>query len=160
MRGCRLLTLALAGLLSVPAMAATPWPGSTKAPAQGPVAQKDQTKALLQFQKDLASVLALRTEAEPLLVINKVGVPRRPEIAAKEFASSIECRLLGQIPFDAAIFGTAANNGQMIAEVAANNRINEVFRQIGMHVTGRSTPEVASKSSSKLSGLFSKRKRA
>jgi hypothetical protein len=67
MRGCRVVTLALAGLLSLPTMAATPWPGAAQGPAQGPVVQKDQTKALLQFQKDLASVLALRTEAEPLL---------------------------------------------------------------------------------------------
>jgi hypothetical protein len=68
MRGRRVVTLALAGLLSLPAFAATPWPGATKGTAKGPVAQpKDQTRALLQFQKDLASVLALRTEAEPLL---------------------------------------------------------------------------------------------
>jgi hypothetical protein len=69
MRGCRVVTLALASLLSLPALAANTWPG---APAAAPTkadqkAQKDQTKALLQFQKDLASVLALRTEAEPLL---------------------------------------------------------------------------------------------
>ena len=118
--------------------------------------------ANLRNAKNLSDTIkALRpAESEPLLVINKLGLPRRPEISAAEFATSVECKLLGQIPFDAALFGTAANNGQMIAEVAANNRINEVFRQIGMHVTGRSTPEVASKSSSKLSGLFSKRKRA
>ena len=105
---------------------------------------------------------ALRpTEAEPLLVINKVGVPRRPEIAAKEFASSIESRLLGQIPFDAAIFGTAANNGQMIAEVAANNRSNDVYRAIALHVTGRSLPEVAGKPGNlTLPGLFKKLKQA
>jgi hypothetical protein len=67
MRGCRVVTLALAGLLALPTMAATPWPGAAKGPATGPAVQKDHTKALLQFQKDLASVLALRTEAEPLL---------------------------------------------------------------------------------------------
>src|SRR3954464_401459 len=68
MRGRRVATLALAGLLSLPALAATPWPGATKGPAKGPASQpKDQTRSLLQFQKDLASVLALRTEAEPLL---------------------------------------------------------------------------------------------
>jgi pilus assembly protein CpaE len=88
-------------------------------------------------------------------------VPRRPEIAAKEFASSIESRLLGQIPFDAAIFGTAANNGQMIAEVAANNRSNDVYRAIALHVTGRSLPEVAGKPGNlTLPGLFKKLKQA
>jgi hypothetical protein len=67
MRRRRVVTLALAGLLSLPTFAATPWPGAATGPAKGPVAQKDQTRALLQFQKDLASVLALRTESEPLL---------------------------------------------------------------------------------------------
>jgi hypothetical protein len=67
MRRSRVVTLALAGLLSLPTFAATPWPGAATGPVKGPVAQKDQTRALLQFQKDLASVLALRTEPEPLL---------------------------------------------------------------------------------------------
>ena len=99
--------------------------------------------ANLRNAKNLSDTIkALRpAESEPLLVLNRVGIPRRPEIAAGEFASSVECRLLGQIGFDAATFGTAANNGQMVAEVAANHRANDVFRAIGMHVTGRTTPE-------------------
>ncbi|MDF2984222.1 MAG: family ATPase [Devosia sp.] len=99
--------------------------------------------ANLRNAKNLSDTIkALRpAESEPLLVINKVGMPRRPEIAANEFAASVECQLLGQIGFDAATFGTAANNGQMVAEVAANNRANEVFRLIGLHVTGRNAPE-------------------
>ncbi len=118
--------------------------------------------ANLRNAKNLSDTIkALRpAESEPLLVINQVGLPRRPEIAPTEFATSVECKLLGQIGFDAVTFGTAANNGQMIAEVAANNRANEVFRLIGMHVTGRNTPErSASKTSLKLPS-FLKRKRA
>jgi pilus assembly protein CpaE len=109
--------------------------------------------ANLRNAKNLSDTIkALRpTESEPLLVLNKVGVPRRPEIPANEFATSVECKLLGQVAFDAQTFGTAANNGQMIAEVSANHRSNEMFRLIGMHVTGRNTPErVASKSSLKI----------
>ena len=109
--------------------------------------------ANLRNAKNLSDTIkALRpTESEPLLVLNRVGVPRRPEIPANEFATSVECKLLGQLGFDAQTFGTAANNGQMIAEVSANHRANEMFRMIGMHVTGRNTPErVASKSSLKL----------
>ncbi|MDR3472856.1 MAG: AAA family ATPase [Devosia sp.] len=119
--------------------------------------------ANLRNAKNLADTIkALRpAESAPLLVINQAGVPRRPEISAAEFASSVECKLIGQIPFDAALFGTAANNGQMIAEVSANNRINDVYRQIGMQVTGRAAPDAASKAASlKFTGLFNKRKRA
>jgi pilus assembly protein CpaE len=99
------------------------------------------------------------TESQPLLVMNKVGMPRRPEINPAEFATSIECRLLGAIPFDAQLFGTAANNGQMIAEIAANNRINDTYRQIAMQATGRAAPEATSKPAGKLPS-FLKRKRA
>lgn len=109
--------------------------------------------ANLRNAKNLSDTIkALRpTESEPLLVLNKVGVPRRPEIPATEFATSVECKLLGQVAFDAQTFGTAANNGQMIAEVSANHRANEMFRLIGMHVTGRNTPErVASKTGLKI----------
>jgi pilus assembly protein CpaE len=119
--------------------------------------------ANLRNAKNLTDTIkALRpTESEPLLVLNRQGVPRRPEIAPAEFATSVECRLLGQIAFDAATFGTAANNGQMIAEVSANHRSSEVFRTIAMHVTGRNTPE---KSAGKVAGLalpsFLKRMRA
>jgi pilus assembly protein CpaE len=116
--------------------------------------------ANLRNAKNLSDTIkALRpTESEPLLVLNQIGVPRRPEIPANEFATSVECRLLGQVGFDAQTFGTAANNGQMIAEVAANHRANEMFRAIGMHVTGRTTPErAASKSSLKLPSFLKKR---
>jgi pilus assembly protein CpaE len=118
--------------------------------------------ANLRNTKNLADTIkSLRpTESEPLLVVNKVGVPKRPEIAAQEFAASVECRLIGQIPFDAATFGTAANNGQMIAEVAANSRINDIFRTVGMQVTGRGQPEAAAKSSSLKLPSFLTRKKA
>jgi pilus assembly protein CpaE len=120
--------------------------------------------ANLRNAKNLADTIkALRpTESEPLLVVNKIGVPKRPEIAPNEFATSIECRLLGQIAFDAATFGTAANNGQMIAEVAASSKVNDIFRNIARHVTGRATPEAAPKSAATLIKLpsFLKRKKA
>ncbi len=119
--------------------------------------------ANLRNAKNLSDAIkALRpAEGAPLLVINKLGMPRRPEISANEFATSVEARLIGQLPFDAQLFGTAANNGQMIAEIAANNKINEVYRSIGMQVTGRAAPEAVGKSSnSMLTGLFKKRKQA
>jgi len=118
--------------------------------------------ANLRNAKNLADTTkALRpNESPPLVVINQIGMPKRPEIPAQEFATSVECKLIGQIPFDAATFGTAANNGQMLAEVSPNNRVNEVFRTIGSHVTGRSAPDVATKSGSLKLSSFLKLKRA
>lgn len=118
--------------------------------------------ANLRNAKNIAdTVKAMRpAESEPLLVLNRVGVPKRPEIAPAEFASSIGCRLLAQLPFDPAPFGTAANNGQMLAEVAGSHKATEIFRLIGNHVTGRGAPETAGKGPVlKLPSLF-RRKRA
>jgi hypothetical protein len=61
MRGLRYLVLGVAIATAFAAPVAL-----AKKPA-APAAQSDRTKALLQFQRDLASVLALRNEAQPLL---------------------------------------------------------------------------------------------
>lgn len=126
----------------------TAWVRHTLATIDEIVIVAEQDLANLRNAKNLSDTIkALRpNESEPLLVINQVGVPKRPEIAAKEFATSVECKLLSQVPFDPQTFGTAANNGQMLAEVASNNRINDLFRAIGLHVTGRSVPEPTGKS--------------
>ena len=41
------------------------------------------------------------------------------------------------VPFDAKLFGTAANNGQMVSEVEATSKINETFGELARAVTGR-----------------------
>jgi pilus assembly protein CpaE len=90
----------------------------------------------------------------PLYCLNQVGVPKRPEIAAKEFAKAIECDPIATIPFDPQMFGLAANNGQMIAEVAAGHRTTEIFLQIAQRLTGRG--ETKKPRSSFLSPLLEK----
>jgi pilus assembly protein CpaE len=74
----------------------------------------------------------------PLYCLNQVGVPKRPEINAGEFAKAIESTPIVSIPFDAQMFGAAANNGQMIAEISASHRTSEMFLQIAQRLTGRS----------------------
>ena len=73
----------------------------------------------------------------PLYCLNQVGVPKRPEINASEFAKAIESPPIAAIPFDPQMFGSAANNGQMIAEISANHRTTEMFLQIAQRLTGR-----------------------
>jgi pilus assembly protein CpaE len=76
-------------------------------------------------------------DRRPLYALNMVGVPKRPEIAPADFAKAIEDEPLAVIPFEPQMFGTAANNGQMISEIAANHRISETFRALAQHLTGR-----------------------
>lgn len=76
-------------------------------------------------------------DAVARLVLNRVGVPKRPEINAAEFSKALGIDVLSTIPFDAQLFGTAANNGQMIAEVQAGSKATEAFTQIASALTGR-----------------------
>jgi pilus assembly protein CpaE len=73
----------------------------------------------------------------PLYCLNMVGMPKRPEINASEFAKAIESQPIASIPFDPQMFGSAANNGQMIAEISATHRTTEMFLQIAQRLTGR-----------------------
>jgi pilus assembly protein CpaE len=76
-------------------------------------------------------------DAAPHYCLNLVGVPKRPEIKASDFAKALEMEPAASIPFDPQMFGTAANNGQMIAEVASAHRAAEIFRQLAQTLTGR-----------------------
>lgn len=76
-------------------------------------------------------------DAVPRYCLNLVGVPKRPEIKPSDFAKALEAEPIAVIPFDPQIFGTAANNGQMIAEVSSSHRAAEIFRQLAQAMTGR-----------------------
>ncbi len=76
-------------------------------------------------------------DAKPRVVLNQTGVPKRPEIAAGEFAKAIGTDLAAILTQDPALFGTAANNGQMIAEVQPGSKHAETFAALAAAVTGR-----------------------
>lgn len=73
----------------------------------------------------------------PLYCLNQVGVPKRPEIKASEFSKAIETDPVAVIQFEPQLFGLAANNGQMIEEIAAKHKITEQFLQMAQRLTGR-----------------------
>jgi pilus assembly protein CpaE len=77
-------------------------------------------------------------DTAPRLVLNMVGMPKRPEIKAAEFSKALDLPVIASVPFDAHLFGTAANNGQMIAEIDPKHVVAEAFRTIAQVVTGRS----------------------
>ncbi len=112
--------------------------------------------ANLRNTKNLFDLLkaARPNDRPPLYCLNQVGVPKRPEIAAAEFAKAIESQPIVSIPFEPQIFGSAANNGQMIAEISANHKSIEMFLQIAQRLTGRS--ETKKQKSSLLSPLIDK----
>jgi pilus assembly protein CpaE len=95
--------------------------------------------ANLRNAKNLLNVLKASrpNDRAPLYCLNQVGMHKRPEIDVGGFAKAIESPPLAVIPFDSRMFGTAANNGQMIAEISAGHRTTQIFRQIAEQLTGR-----------------------
>ena len=95
--------------------------------------------ANLRNAKNLLNVMKASrpNDRAPLYCLNQVGMHKRPEIDVGGFAKAIESPPLAVIPFDSRMFGTAANNGQMIAEISAGHRTTQIFRQIAEQLTGR-----------------------
>jgi pilus assembly protein CpaE len=74
---------------------------------------------------------------QPKLVLNGVGLVKRPEIAVADFSKTVELEPMAVIPHDAKLFGAAANNGQMIAEIDANAKTAEIFSDLARAITGK-----------------------
>ncbi len=109
--------------------------------------------ANLRNSKNIVDQLkAKRTnDRPPYLVLNQVGIPKRPEISIKDFAQALELDPAVVIDFDAPLFGTAANNGQMIEEVSEKSKAAEQFRSLAYKLTNRAE---AKRESSSIFGSF------
>lgn len=112
--------------------------------------------ANLRNAKNVVDILAhLRpNDRPPRLVINRVNVPKRPEIKPDEFAHALGLDLVAQIAFEPQLFGTAANNGQMISEVDGRHAIADTFSDLANVVLGKSNPAKSKRST--LSTLMAK----
>jgi pilus assembly protein CpaE len=118
------------------------WSGWTKRALVGAddiliVAEPDL--ANLRNTKNMLNMLktARPNDRPPMYCLNQVGMPKRPEIDVREFAKAVETPPIAAIPFDSRMFGTAANNGQMIAEIAAGHRTTKMLLQIAQRLAGR-----------------------
>ena len=96
--------------------------------------------------KNMLNVLkaARPNDRPPLYCLNQVGMHKRPEITTREFAKAIESQPIAAIPFDSRMFGTAANNGQMIAQISARHRTTTMFLQMAQRLTGHAVTKKAS----------------
>ncbi len=105
-------------------------------------------EVILVCQPDLASLrngknIIDRLKAErpndnpPKLVLNMVGVPKRPEIPVKDFSAAIGLEPEIVLPFDPALFGTASNNGQMISETQSDAKSSLAIDHLASLLTGQ-----------------------
>jgi pilus assembly protein CpaE len=115
--------------------------------------------ANLRNTKNLLDLLkaARPNDRRPRYCLNQIGMAKRPEIKPADFAKALEDEAAALIPFEPQVFGTAANNGQMIAELSSSHRVAEMFRQLGQSLTGRLEPKKASGLLAPLIGKLLKR---
>jgi pilus assembly protein CpaE len=95
--------------------------------------------ASLRNAKNMVDVLrnVRPNDRRPFYCLNQVGVPKRAEITPADFAKALDEPPTAVIPFDPQLFSTAANNGQMIAELSEKHKAAEIFRYLAQILTGR-----------------------
>jgi pilus assembly protein CpaE len=77
----------------------------------------------------------------PTVALSMVGVPKRPEIPFKDFAEALGAEPVASFQFDPQLFGMAANNGQMIGEVAPASKTAIALDALAVSLTGRKLVE-------------------
>lgn len=123
------------------------WTRSTLSQADEVVIVATPELANLRNTKNLVDMLKKMrpNDAPPKLIINQVGVPKKPEIVPADFAEPLGIAPMAVIPFDPLAFGNAANNGRMLGEMDPKNPIVGMINEIAHIVTGRSEVKVKKK---------------
>ena len=75
-------------------------------------------------------------DVPPRLILNMVGMPKKPEISVADFSQIVGVKPLMVIDYDAELFGTAANNGQMIGEVSRKSKIAQQLYELAHVLAG------------------------
>ncbi|WP_378945012.1 AAA family ATPase [Mesorhizobium sp. ANAO-SY3R2] len=134
------------------------WSKNTLTRADEVVITATPELANLRNTKNLVDMLKrLRpNDPPPRLILNQAGVPKRPEIAAADFAEPLGITPISVIPFDPLLFGNAANNGRMLGEMDAKNPVVQTINDVAHILTGRS--EAKAKKQSGLGGVLARLK--
>ncbi|MBN03164.1 AAA family ATPase [Ponticaulis sp.] len=119
------------------------WSRSTMTNADDVVVVCQPDLASLRNGKNIVDFLknARSNDAPPKVVLNMVGVPKRPEIPVKDFAAAIGVEPSLVLPFEPNLFGQASNNGQMISETDPTSKSSVGIDHLAGLLTGRTVVE-------------------
>jgi len=95
-------------------------------------------------------------DSPPVVLVNQIGMNKRPEIPIKDFESVLGCSIDAEIPFDASLFGKASNNGEMLAEVVKDCTPATLIRVLAQKLNGREDIGIRRKSLPLLNSISSK----
>ncbi len=140
----------------------TPWIKATLLAADDVVIVATPDLTSLRNAKNIIELVknARPNDTPPRLVINQVGVPKRPEIPSKDFAETMGIDPSAIIAFEPALFGQAANNGQMVIELAPKAPVSESVRRLCRVLTGRTMQGVAGRNSASIFSFLKGKKQA
>jgi pilus assembly protein CpaE len=138
----------------------TPWARNTLFAADEIVLVATPDLASLRNTKNMLDVIRARrpNDTPPKLVLNQTGMPKRPEIPIKEFAAAVDLQPSLVLPFDPQLFGTAANNGQMLPEVQPASATSEGIRKLAGMITRRNVTHVSKRGKLSFLPFISNRK--
>ena len=134
------------------------WSRNTLAQADEVIITATPELANLRNTKNLIDMLKkIRpNDSAPKLIINQAGIPKRPEIAASDFAEPLGIEPIAVIGFDPQLFGNASNNGRMLGEMNAQHAAVMTINEVAHLLTGRT--EQKAKKKPGIGGLLGKLK--
>ncbi|MFQ5784598.1 MAG: CpaE family protein [Alphaproteobacteria bacterium] len=95
--------------------------------------------ANLRDAKNLLETLNVNRANDPpiRIVLNHFGAYRKTQLSAKDFESAVGDAPTLVVPHEPVLFGTAANNGQMVGEANKRSKIAAGFESLAKIVCGR-----------------------
>ena len=126
--------------------------------------------AALRNLKAMYDLLVQRrpNDAAPRIIINQVGMPKRPEIAEKDIVEIVGAEVEVSIAYDATLFGSASNNGQMLNEINGKHETVGILTDLNDSLIRKSGALIKRRNAAKggkvkdfldgLRGKFSKKK--
>ncbi len=96
--------------------------------------------AALRNLKAMYDLLVQRrpNDAPPRIIINQTGMPKRPEIAEKDIVEIVGAEVELSIMYDATLFGSASNNGQMLNEINAKHETVMTLTELNQRLIKKS----------------------
>lgn len=140
----------------------TPWVRQTLLSSDDVVVVATPDLASLRNGKALIDIVKQNrpNDAPPRLVLNQVGQPKRPEIPVKDFAATIGIEPTLVLPFDPALYGSAANNAQMLVQAKPASPTAAGINLLAEVLTGRQVQEPEQKGVKQILSFLKGRKQA
>ncbi len=91
------------------------------------------TKNMLDFLKEKRM-----NDTKAKIILNQVGIPKKPEIPVKEFMNALGTQVEYILPFDSNTVGVAENNADILYNIAPRSKLVSGIEEIAMNITGKS----------------------